>query len=68
MLGWVNENLSNFSYLFKVKEIIYVGRLNFVQKRVYRMIEIWNYLEERFSERDRRLSVMVPTVETWRII
>lgn len=68
MLGWVNENLSNFSYVFKVKEIIYVGRLNFVQKRVYRMIEIWNYLEERFSERDRRLSVMVPTVETWRII
>lgn len=68
MLGWVNENLSNFSYVFKVKEIIYVGRLNFVQKRVYQMIEIWNYLEERFSERDRRLLVMVPTVETWRII
>lgn len=42
------KNLLNFSYVFKEKEIIYVGRLNFVQKRVYRVIDTWNYLEERF--------------------
>lgn len=34
----------------KCKEIIYVGRLDFVQKRVYRVIDTWNYLEERFPE------------------
>ena len=34
----------------KEKEIIYVGRLDFVQKRVYRVIDTWNYLEERFPD------------------
>lgn len=34
----------------KEKEIIYVGRLDFVQKRVYRVIDTWNYLEERFAD------------------
>ena len=34
----------------KLKEIIYVGRLDFVQKRVYRVIDTWNYLEERFPD------------------
>lgn len=34
----------------KRKEIIYVGRLDFVQKRVYRVIDTWNYLEERFPD------------------
>ena len=34
----------------KEKEIIYVGRLDFVQKRVYRVIDTWNYLENRFPE------------------
>lgn len=34
----------------KQKEIIYVGRLDFVQKRVYRVIDTWNYLEERFPK------------------
>ena len=29
----------------KLKEIIYVGRLDFVQKRVYRVIDTWNLLE-----------------------
>lgn len=39
-----------YEYAFneKQKEIIYVGRLDFVQKRVYRVIDTWNYLEERF--------------------
>ena len=34
----------------KRKEIVYVGRLDFVQKRVYRVIDTWNYLEEQFPE------------------
>lgn len=34
----------------KQKELIYVGRLDFVQKRVYRVIDTWNYLEERFPD------------------
>lgn len=34
----------------KEKEIIYVGQLDFVQKRVYRVIDTWNYLEERFPD------------------
>ena len=34
----------------KEREIIYVGRLDFVQKRVYRVIDTWNYLEERFPD------------------
>lgn len=40
----------------KEKEIIYVGRLDFVQKRVYRVIETWNYLEEQFP--DWRLTIV----------
>ena len=41
-----------YEYAFdkKQKEIIYVGRLDFVQKRVYRVIDTWNYLEERFPD------------------
>ncbi len=41
-----------FEYRFaqKQQEIIYVGRLDFVQKRVYRVIDTWNYLEERFPD------------------
>lgn len=34
----------------KEKEIIYVGRLDFVQKRVYRVIDTWNFLEGRFPD------------------
>lgn len=40
----------------KEKEIIYVGRLDFVQKRVYRVIDTWNYLERRFP--DWRLTIV----------
>lgn len=42
----------NFQYnpQNKEKEIIYVGRLDFVQKRVYRVIDTWNYLEDRFPK------------------
>ena len=41
---------------FKIKKIIYVGRLDFVQKRVYRVIDTWNYLEECFP--DWRLTIV----------
>lgn len=40
----------------KQKEIIYVGRLDFVQKRVYRVIDTWNYLEDNFP--DWRLTIV----------
>ena len=40
----------------KLKKIIYVGRLDFVQKRVYRVIDTWNYLEEKFP--DWRLTIV----------
>lgn len=45
-----------FAFDEKQKEIIYVGRLDFVQKRVYRVIDTWNYLEERFP--DWRLTIV----------
>lgn len=47
-----------YEYAFneKQKEIIYVGRLDIVQKRVYRVIDTWNYLEERFP--DWRLTIV----------
>lgn len=54
--GGVNREHLNISYVFKQKEIIYVGRLDFVQKRVYRVIDTWNYLEERFP--DWRLTIV----------
>lgn len=34
----------------KQKEIIYVGRLDLIQKRVNRVIETWNHLEKKFPE------------------
>ena len=41
---------SSVDFSQKQKEIIYVGRLDFVQKRVYRVIDTWNYLEERYPD------------------
>ena len=34
----------------KYKEIIYCGRIDFNQKRVCRLIEIWSYLEVKFPD------------------
>lgn len=47
-----------FCYDFKKKqkEIIYVGRLDFVQKRVYRVIDTWNYLQDQYP--DWRLTIV----------
>lgn len=39
-----------YQFKHKQKEIIYVGRLDFVQKRVYRVIDTWNYLENHFPD------------------
>lgn len=46
----------SLSSLDKQKEIIYVGRLDFVQKRVHRVIDTWNYLER--SNPDWRLTIV----------
>lgn len=53
-MGGVNS--FDVSYVYKTKEIIYVGRLDFVQKRVYRVIDTWYFLEEKFP--DWRLTIV----------
>lgn len=40
----------------KIKEIIYVGRIDYNQKRVYRVIDTWTLLEDRFP--DWRLTIV----------
>lgn len=45
-----NQSSASIDLSQKQKEIIYVGRLDFVQKRVYRVIDTWNYLEENFPD------------------
>lgn len=52
----VEHDGNEYAFNEKQKEIIYVGRLDFVQKRVYRVIDTWNYLEERFP--DWRLTIV----------
>lgn len=52
----VEQHEYEYAFGKKQKEIIYVGRLDFVQKRVYRVIDTWNYLEERFP--DWRLTIV----------
>lgn len=42
----ININDIILDTIKKEKEIIYVGRLDFVQKRVYRIIDTWNYIED----------------------
>lgn len=56
MWGGAILEKNSLSYTFKIKEIIYVGRLDFVQKRVYRVIDTWNYLEDNFP--DWRLTIV----------
>lgn len=34
----------------KYKEIVFVGRIDYVQKRVYRVVEVWAQLEHRFPD------------------
>jgi len=46
--------LSNEGYVYdaarKLKEIVYVGRVDYTQKRVHRVIEIWAQMEHLFPE------------------
>lgn len=46
--------LSNDGFMYDVnkkeKEIIYVGRLDDTQKRVYRILETWNLLESKYPD------------------
>lgn len=46
----VDHDGFEYHFIQKQKEIIYVGRLDFVQKRVYRVIDTWSYLEDRFPD------------------
>lgn len=52
--------LSNEGYVYdafrKQKEIVYIGRVDYTQKRVYRVIETWAQLEHRFP--DWRLTIV----------
>lgn len=44
-----NDNFF-FNKANKEKEIIYVGRIDYNQKRVYRIIDTWNLLEQKFPD------------------
>lgn len=50
-----------FSPEIKEKEIIYVGRIDYNQKRVYRVIDIWALLEKKYP--DWRLTIVGDGVE-----
>lgn len=54
---------SDFSYSFdkKEKEIIYMGRIDYNQKRVYRVVDTWAKLESKFP--DWRLTIVGDGVE-----
>lgn len=50
----ITIDIDNFKYdpKKKCKEIIFVGRVDFTQKRVHRVIETWALLERTFSDWD----------------
>lgn len=59
----VTLDSSDFVYSFskKQKEIIYLGRIDYNQKRVYRVIDTWAKLEEKFH--DWKLTIVGDGVE-----
>lgn len=59
----VTLDSSDFVYSFpkKQKEIIYLGRIDYNQKRVYRVIDTWAKLEENFH--DWKLTIVGDGVE-----
>lgn len=59
----VTLDSSDFVYSFpkKQKEIIYLGRIDYNQKRVYRVIDTWAKLESKFS--DWKLTIVGDGVE-----
>lgn len=50
-----------FNPATKEKEILYVGRIDYNQKRVYRVIDIWTLLEKKFP--DWRLTIVGDGIE-----
>lgn len=59
----VTLDSSDFDYSFdkKQKEIIYMGRIDYNQKRVYRVIDTWTKLEQKFP--DWKLTIVGDGVE-----
>ena len=59
----VTLNSSDFDYSFgkKHKEIIYLGRIDYNQKRVYRVIDTWARLEKKYP--DWKLTIVGDGVE-----
>ena len=59
----VTLDSSDFAYSFgkKQKEIIYLGRIDYNQKRVYRVIDTWAKLEAKFP--DWKLTIVGDGVE-----
>lgn len=51
----------DFNLAKKEKEILYVGRIDYNQKRVYRVIDIWAQLEKKFP--DWRLTIVGDGIE-----
>lgn len=46
----IENNDFTFDETQKAKEILYVGRIDYNQKRVYRIIDTWNLLETKFPD------------------
>lgn len=44
----INSNYFQYSQAKKQKEIIYMGRIDYNQKRVYRVIDTWKELEDKY--------------------
>lgn len=54
----VTIDVGDYSYdrQKKQKEIVYCGRVDFSQKRVHRLVEVWSFLEAKFP--DWRLTIV----------
>lgn len=54
----ITIDYSDYTYSLenKQKEVIYVGRLDYMQKRVYRIIDTWKLLQEKYP--DWKLSII----------
>ena len=46
----INRNGFDLNTTKKIKEIIYVGRLNHNQKRVFRLVDVWSVLEKKYPD------------------
>lgn len=57
----VNSSDYHYSQAEKQKEIIYMGRIDYNQKRVYRVIDTWALLENEFP--DWRLTIIGDGIE-----